>query len=94
MLTILCLFLCIVFLLQINFVSIGIHHYFKKCFEIELLFKGYFIGFFDIIGIFRILSMEFYVTGLAVLFMEDSSKLPPLMDFSIKVYICSFDVSR
>ena len=44
MLTILCLFLCITFLLQIYCVSIGIHHDFKS-FEIELLFKGYFIGF-------------------------------------------------
>ena len=93
MLTILCLFLCIISLLQIYCVSIGIHHDFKS-FEIELLFKGYFIGFFDIIGIFRILSMEFYVTGLAVLVMGDSSNLPPLMHFSIKVYICFFDVLR
>lgn len=44
MLTILCLFLCIISLLQIYCVSIGIHHDFKS-FEIELLFKGYFIGF-------------------------------------------------
>ena len=71
MLTILCLFLCIISLLQIYCVSIGIHHDFKS-FEIELLFKGYFIGFFHIIGIFRIVSMEFYITGLTPLFIEDS----------------------